>query len=183
MRSYFQNAYFEDVAEFGGRKALVNGIAGLICGANIDNLLAPERIKRYRDPERFLCVQYAMNLLDQAIWTYFRKSHPKWLVSCAPFFTSRCSMCHGGIHSPESLLLYAANPVTKEHVRLEIPASLLQEVEEFFIPAYIESLPRMRRLLDSELISGPAILQHILEDKDCNGFAARYARRSRSARG
>jgi len=177
INQYLNVDYPGDLAVFRGSFPPRHGIAGLICGWTIDNLLAEDRVSGYTSPDRFLCVQYAMNLLNQAIWSYFRTAHLRWINSCAPFLTSRCAMAHGGIHSPESILKYAAKPWAREHVRIEISESLLDETERFFIPAYVESLPGMRRVFHLGLISGNALLQHILADKDCCGFAVRHARR------
>lgn len=178
---YLSRDYLDDLTAFLGSPPREYGIAGLICGRTIENLLTTDQIGKYADPEHFLCVQYGMNLLNQAIWTYFRPAHWAWISSCAPFLTSRCSSAHGGILYPGSILQYAERPWSRDHLRIVVSESLVEETEEYYIPAYLESLPGMKRHLSAGLISGTAFVQAILNDEDCQGFAMRYARRQRKA--
>jgi hypothetical protein len=180
---YLRGDYMGDLTDFLDSPPREYGIAGLICGRTIESLLTPDQIGKYADPERFLCVQYGMNLLNQAIWTYFRSAHWAWISSCAPFLTSRCPSAHGGILYPESVLRYAARPLFRNHLRIVVSESLVEETEAYFIPAYPETLPGMERHFSAGLISGNALVQAILNDKDCLGFAMRYARRQWKAGG
>ena len=165
---YFPAQYLHDLGVFyQGNDVPQHGPFWKLCGMTAGNLFEPERVKLFTSPSDFLCCLYFLNLLNQSIFTYFRKHHPYWAASCAPFVdTLGCSYGHGGwTHSPNSILRFAKDPsyipraqpigITEEH---------LTNYARFFFSEYLESIFSDQC---QEALNSSDLLKHLRDDPDC----------------
>jgi hypothetical protein len=175
---YFHEAYLTDWARFAGEDRAVHGPSSVLCGMTMMALLDAERIASFKSPQHFLCVQYELNLLNQALYTHAYASHGYWISASAPFADCRCPSRHGGVFSPESLFRYAEHPTSyKNLVPLVVPDQLKREFDEFFVPKYLASLEPLQQAIEFDTLNLDELLAAILKDPDCEGFKKRYQSR------
>jgi hypothetical protein len=141
-------------------------------------LLDADRIMHFNSPQHFLCVQYELNLLNQALYTHAHLAYAPWLGASAPFADCRCSSRHGGVFTPGSLFRYAENPTGyKNLVPVPVSEQLKREFDEFFVPQYLTSLQPLQQPIKLGVLNLGELLAAILGDPDCEDFRERFRRR------
>jgi len=145
---YFEKNYKTDyraMLELDEESKLVNG---MLCSGTFLNIKKNQiEIKFY---EEFFCCQYALNLLNQAIHTYFREDEFYWEKNSPPFLDMRmCSVHHGGIFVPRDLLRHVN--IEKENLTLYI---------KYFIFTFLLSL-------NLQTIKPDSLLYYLKNDNDC----------------
>ena len=131
---YINNHYFMDFKQFpGSRHAL--------CGATISESLRSHNAENLTDISAFYCCQYALNLINYGIKTYFVSEHRTWLAKSPPFADcTACDLFHGGVNSADSVLAYLRrNSAECERVGLILTDESLNSYLSYFF-TYIEYL-------------------------------------------
>lgn len=173
--TYFREMYLSDWTLFSSDHSVRKGPSGILCGMTMVGVLGTDRIHKFNNPQHFLCVQYELNLLNQAIYTYCRDMHYDWTQAAAPFADCRCASAHGGVYTPESIYRYAEQPAGyPEEVSIVVPAALKREFDQLFVPQYLTSSSTFscHRLLSTAEIGH--LKTSILADPDYVEFRRRY---------
>jgi hypothetical protein len=104
-KDYFEQHYRTDFEQFG---------ADSLCGANLAEIMRPDRRARFTGLAEFILCQFALNLLNQAIYTHLSQHRSAWRSFTAPFGnTLFCFSGHGmASHAPDSILRFAQSPMT-----------------------------------------------------------------------
>lgn len=131
-----------------------------LCGWTMENLL--KNHERFADPVGFMCVQYALNLLDQGIYCHFPRLIGDWRRASPPFLDLRaCHAGHGGLSGrPQSILWFVRERWTlpdAESVDWDrCVFSYLRFFLDQYLPAALPELPVAQ------------LLQALVADPDCS---------------
>ncbi len=171
---YFSDHYINDLRLFaGGSDMPTHGPFGLLCGLTIGMIFEPNKIGEYSDPVGFLCSLYALNLLNQGIYTYFPEYHSRWLSRVAPFVDVRtCYAGHGGFYNhPDAIIRFARNPSYIPRAKPMPIDDQLGSYVSFFLNRYLPDL--MTQGSHGTTIEGDhhftssALTNRLMRDPDC----------------
>jgi hypothetical protein len=172
---YFPHHYRADLRFFSQSEVPRNGSFSVLCGWTLVHVFLPENTEKYADPASFLCVLYELNLLNQAIYTYFPADHGRWLRSCEPFPDTRnCGWGHGGMsHDPGSILRFSENPFGIADARpLSISNEKLNEYTNYFFGEVLRS--ECERMTFWTL-RPETLIERLMSDNDCPEFSKYFA--------
>ena len=165
---YFPALYRCDLAVFAGSAEIpLHGPFGALCGMTVGNLFEPAKRNAFKSASGFLCTQYALNLLDQAVYTYHPSLLSTWRLRVDPFVDIRgCHAGHGGwTHQPRSVLAFARRP---SHVPRAQPVELEDELPAYVRFFFFDYLPSVLDAANHESISPTDLLGALQRDPDCN---------------
>ena len=121
--TYFPQMFLEDQENY------LEGQPSFICGGMIIRL--GENSDEYNSPEHFLVCLYELNLLDQAVYTYFGEDSDLW-KSISPLKVDCRNNCHGVYHPFDIIRC------TRQHLEtVKITRDFLLRYDKFFYK-YVE---------------------------------------------
>ena len=164
---YLPTQYLHDLSIFNGGKELPeHGPFWMLCGMTIGNLFEPEKRFLFTNPSGFLCSLYALNLLNQGIYTYFPDLLNQWSSKVIPFVDIRgCHSGHGGFtHAPNSILTFSRNPSYIPRARpIELDKDIMDYTQYFFF-AY---LPTIFDGQEGRSLEPSILLDYLKSDPSC----------------
>ena len=155
---YLEQHYAVDFQVFG---------SDAMCGFSLSDSLRPPKRVRYRALPEFVVCQFALNLLNQAIYTHAGSFVSAWHHFSVPFAdTHGCWSGHGlGSHVPYFILRFAQQPfAAADTVPVRLAWDIIRAYTTFFLDDYVS------RFVRTEVGTGfprEAFLQAVAGDCDC----------------
>lgn len=161
---YFPTLYRADLRAFSEGDIPSRGPFGMLCGMTLTPLFSPSGSARCVNAAAFISTIYLLNLLNQGIYRYFPKDHPRWLSRVEPFPDIRgCSHAHGGVgHVPGTILTFASDPRYIPGAQpIPVPIEVLSDLAGFLVFTYLLNTCTSAELTPQRLA------QCLISDPDC----------------
>jgi hypothetical protein len=156
-KKYFDSHYASDWVTFDKDR---------LCRRWLPGSLKPNASRKFDGIAEFIVCQFELNLLNQAIYTFFRDSHDAWRRFSAPCIDTRVFAAQGLENRlPDSILRLAQSPSNYPNAIPRILSwQMLKDYTTFFIEDYMARFmasDQRPRILRSQF------MEKLTKDKDC----------------
>ena len=164
-QEYFPSIYRDDLRIFADWKNLTipdYGPFDQLCGWTVGALFEPTQRIKYASPSDFICCLYALNLLNQSLYSMHGDYYYEWCAKSEPFIDSRgCKSGHGGFTSaPNSILRFARDPsYVPRATQVDISNEQIMIYLDYFCAEYLKQTIPPSFLLEVDLIKLTELLK------------------------
>ena len=170
-QEYFPSIYRNDLRVFSEWKSLTipdYGPFDQLCGWTVGALFEPTQRIKYASPSDFICCLYALNLLNQSLYSMHSDYYYEWCAKSEPFIDSRgCKSGHGGFTSaPNSILRFARDPsYVPRATPVEISNDQIQSYIRYFFNEYLNQKILSESFRKEDFVK---FIEMLESDPDCD---------------